>query len=162
MLSRLTEHMTESTLPETQCGFRKERSTTDMIFVARQIQEKCHEQNRELYIAFVDLAKAFDTVNRELLWNVLSKFGVPNKFLNILKSLHVNMTARVSNGGSKSEPFNVEVGVKQGCVLAPVIFNMYLTAVTLISHQQMNRDDGVQIQFRLDGNLFNLRRLQAK
>ena len=156
MLSRLTEHLTESTLPETQCGFRKERSTTDMIFVARQIQEKCHEQNRELYIAFVDLAKAFDTVNRELLWNVLSKFGVPNKYLYIMK------TARLSSGGSKSEPFNVEVGVKQGCVLAPVIFNMYLTAVTLISHQQMNRDDGVQIQFRLDGNLFNLRRLQAK
>ena len=162
MLMRLTKHLTETTLPETQCGFRKERSTCDMIFVARQIQEKCHEQNRELYIAFIDLAKAFDTVNRELLWNVLSKFGVPYKFLTILKSLHDNMTACVSVGGSKSEPFNVEVGVKQGCVLAPVIFNIYLTAVTLLSHQQMNPDDGVKIQFRLDGNLFNLRRLQAQ
>ena len=162
MLSRLTKHLTESTLPETQCGFRKERSTCDMIFVARQIQEKCHEQNRELYIAFIDLAKAFDTVNRELLWNALSKFGVPNKFLTILKSLHDNMNARVSIGGNKSEPFNVEVGVKQGCVLAPVIFNIYLTAVTLLSHQQMNPDDGLKIEFRLDGNLFNLRRLQAQ
>ena len=104
MLTRLTKHLTETTLPETQCGFRKERSTCDMIFVARQIQEKCHEQNRELYIAFIDLAKAFDTVNRELLWNVLTRFGVPNKFLAILKSLHDNMTARVSIGENKSEP----------------------------------------------------------
>lgn len=162
MLSRLTKHLTESTLPETQCGFRKERSTCDMIFVARQIQEKCHEQNSELYIAFIDLAKAFDTVNRELLWNVLSKFGVPDKFLTILKSLHDNMSACVSIGGDRSEPFKVEVGVKQGCVFAPVIFNIYLTTVTLLSHQQMSPDDGVKIQFRLDGNLFNLRRLQAQ
>lgn len=162
LLTRLTQHLTETTLPETQCGFRKERSTCDMIFAVRQIQEKCHEQNRDLYIAFIDLAKAFDTVNRELLWNVLSKIGVPNKFLNIVKSLHDNMTACVSIGGSKSKPFNVEVGVKQGCVLAPVIFNIYLTAVTLLIQQQMNPDEGVKIQFRLDGNLFNLRRLQAQ
>ncbi len=104
MLTRLTKHLIETTLPETQCGFRKERSTCDMIFDASQIQEKCHEQNKELDIAFIYLAKAFDTVNRELLWNVLTKFDVPNTFLTILKSLHDKITACVSIGGSKSEP----------------------------------------------------------
>ena len=161
MLTRLCKHIAENVLPETQCGFRKERSTCDMIFVTRQLQEKCHEQNRDLHIAFIDLTKAFDTVNRDLLWTALSKFGVPPKFLNILRNLHNDMQACVSMGGSKSQLFRVETGVKQGCVLAPVIFNIYLTAVTLLSHQQVNAEDQLKVQFRLDGNLFNLRRLQS-
>ena len=73
MLIRLCCHISEITLPETQCGFRKNRSTCDMIFCARQLQEKCNEQNTDLYMAFIDLQKAFDTVNRELLWIVLEK-----------------------------------------------------------------------------------------
>ena len=48
-----------------QCGFRKDRGTTDIIFTARQLQEKCQEQNSELYMTFVDLTKAFDTINHE-------------------------------------------------------------------------------------------------
>ena len=77
MLARLLDSVAPLVLPEMQCGFRKERSTTDMIFTVRLLQEKCREQNKNLYIAFVDLAKAFDTVNREMLWTVLSKFGSP-------------------------------------------------------------------------------------
>lgn len=83
-----------------------------------------------MHIAFIDLAKAFDTVNRQLIWNVPSKSGVPNKFLTILNSLHDNMKACVSIGGDKTEPFNVEVGVKQGCVSVLVIFNTYLTLLS--------------------------------
>ncbi|XP_068212602.1 uncharacterized protein [Palaemon carinicauda] len=64
MLARLCKQISENVLPETQCGFRKERSTCDIIFVGRQLQEKCHEQNSDLHIAFIDLTKAFDTVNR--------------------------------------------------------------------------------------------------
>ena len=70
-LTRLLEHVVDLVLPESQCGFRRGRSTIDMIFVARQLQEKCREQHQDLYLAFVDLTKAFDTVNRDLLWNIL-------------------------------------------------------------------------------------------
>ena len=69
MLTHLLEHVVDLVLPESQCGFRRGRSTTDMTFVARQLQEKCREQHQDLYLAFVDLTKAFDTVNRDLLWN---------------------------------------------------------------------------------------------
>ena len=72
------------------------------------------------------------------------------------------MTARVSFGGELSDPFEVLVGVKQGCVLAPVIFNLFLVAVTLFFRSNIQTSDGVPFNFRLDGNLFNLRRLQAK
>ena len=50
---------------ESQCDFRDNRRTTYMVFVLQQLQEKCHEQNQGLYIAFVDLTKAFNTVSRE-------------------------------------------------------------------------------------------------
>ena len=64
--------------------------------------------------------------------------------------------------GSQSSSFPVEVGVKQGCVLAPIIFNLLLVAVTLVSHRDLQSSDCVGIEYRLDGGLFNLRRLQAK
>ena len=71
------------------------------------------------------------------------------------------MQACVSIGGQQSPFFSVDVGVKQGCVLAPTIFNIFLSTVTLLSHKLLDPSDGVQIQYRLDGNLFNIRRLQA-
>ncbi len=162
MLARLLATITDVVLPESQCGFRRDRSTTDMIFVARLLQEKCREQHRNLYMAFVDLTKAFDTVNRDILWRILAKCGCPPRFTSILKDFHSGMSARVAVGGLESEPFEVNVGVKQGCVLAPALFNIYLVAVTLLSRHSVNPDDGVAIRYRLDGSVFNLRRLQAK
>jgi len=68
ILNRLAKHVDDiGILPEGQCGFRAGRSTMDMIFTARQLQEKCHEQQRELYAIFVDLTKAFDSVDRTAL-----------------------------------------------------------------------------------------------
>ncbi|XP_076044766.1 uncharacterized protein LOC143027369 [Oratosquilla oratoria] len=80
MLSRLITLIFELVLTEIQCRFRKWGGTKDMIFTLRQIQKKCAEQNFDLFIVFVDLTKAFDIVPRELLWRVLSKFRVHNKF----------------------------------------------------------------------------------
>ena len=67
-------------MPESQCGFRSNRRTIDMIIVLRQIQEKCREQNIGLYAAFVDLTKAFDTVSRDGLWKMLAQLGFPQNF----------------------------------------------------------------------------------
>lgn len=162
LLMRLLKHVINTVVPESQCGFRKERSTTDMIFASRLILEKCREQQRDLYLAFVDLAKAFDTVNRDLLWTILIKFGCTPKFTQAIKNLHTGMTAKVSYGSDTSDPFDVKVGVKQGCVLAPVLFNIYLVAVTLLSRNDFEDSDGIQLCYRFDGGLFNTRRLQAK
>ena len=67
MLQRLLTQVAETVLPESQCGFRRGHSTIDMIFVARLLHEKCREQHRNLFLAFIGLTKAFDTVNRDLL-----------------------------------------------------------------------------------------------
>nr|VZI38721.1 unnamed protein product [Spirometra erinaceieuropaei] len=77
LLNRLNNHLEQGLLPESQCGFRRHRGTTDMIFAARQLQEKCQEMRTHLYSTFVDLMKAFDRVNREGLWKIMQKFGCP-------------------------------------------------------------------------------------
>ncbi|KAG7157626.1 Secreted RxLR effector protein 78-like 1 [Homarus americanus] len=75
--------------------------------------------------------------------------------------MHDGMQARVLVGGVQSEPFSVQMGVKQGCVLAPVLFNIVLLAVAQLSHNALGSDAGVGIGYRLDGSLFNIRRLEA-
>ena len=88
LLKRLITSVSEELMPETQCGFRSNRSTVDMVFAARQLLEKCREQRRNLYVAFVDLSKAFDSVDRELLWAVLRRCGCPPRFTHLIKELH--------------------------------------------------------------------------
>ena len=162
MLSRLVEKVSEEIMPETQCGFRQGRSTADMIFVSRQVMEKCREQHRDLYFAFIDLTKAFDTVDRELLWAVLSKAGCPDKFIRMIKLLHVDMCARVRIDNLESDSFAVSRGVKQGCVLAPVLFNIYVQYVTYLVHLEVGETGGAHLSYRMDRSLFDLKKLKAR
>ena len=78
LLNRLIPTIAQKNTPESQCGFRSNRVTVDMIFVLRQIREKCREQNMGLYAAFVDLTKVFDTVSLNGLWNVLARQPLHN------------------------------------------------------------------------------------
>ena len=77
-------------------------------------------------------------------------------FIAILQQCHAGMCAQVVMAESQSSSFPVEVGVKQGCVLAPIIFNLLLVAITLVSHRDLQSFDCVGIEYRLDGGLFNL------
>ena len=160
LATRLTNEVAESILPESQCGFRSGRGTADMIFSARQLQEKCREQNKDLYMVFIDLTKAFDTVGRDGLWKLLAKLGCTDKFIRLIRSFHDGMMARVVDSAGLSDPFEVSNGTKQGCVLAPILFNIFYAAMLLDAFGDSNL--GVDVQYRLDGNVFNLRRLQSK
>ena len=156
LLNRLSLHLADNILPESQCGFRAQRSTIDMIFAASQVQEKCREQNLDLYMVFVDLTKAFDTISRDALWQILRKSGCPDLFVDIIRSFHEGMVARVQDQGQMSEPFSVTNGTKQGCVMAPLLFTLVFSAMLY------DNDLGALIRFRTDGNVFNLRRLNSK
>ena len=98
VLNRL-KFISEEVLPENQCRFRQGRSTSDMIFTLRQLQEKAAEQHQPLYIVFVDFTKAFDTIDRTTLWKILEIYGCPEKLVNIIKQFHCEMKAQVAVGG---------------------------------------------------------------
>ena len=87
-----------------------------MIFSARQLQEKCIEQQKPLFMTFFDLSKALDSIDRGCLWEILYRYGCPPKFINIIRLFHDNMTATVRANGLRSDAFLVETGVKQGCL----------------------------------------------
>ena len=160
LLNRLLTHLETGLLPESQCGFRTGRGTVDMIFAARQLQEKCKEQHQDLYTTFVDLTKAFDTVSRAGLWKIMAKYGCPDKFITIVRAFHDGMQVGVMDDGGASEPFEVSNGVKQGCVLAPTLFSIMFSA--MLTEAFRDSDPGIPIHYRTDGNLFKLSRLKAK
>nr|VZI15267.1 unnamed protein product [Spirometra erinaceieuropaei] len=157
LLNRLNNQLEQGLLPESQCGFRRHRGTTDMIFAARQLQEKCQEMRTHLYSTFVDLTKAFDTVNREGLWKIMQKFGCPERFTQMVRQLHDGMMARVTDNGAVSEAFAVTNGVKQGCVLAPTLFSLMFSAMLMDAYR--DERPGIRIAYRTDGHLLNQRRM---
>ena len=160
LLNRLLP-LSEDILPETQFGFRPNRSTCEAIFSIRQLQEKSREQGQPLYACFVDLEKAFDSVPREALWVVLAKLGCTDKFVRMIRLLHDDMRCCVNVQGEDSEFFTVSCGVKQGCVLAPTLFALYFAVVVREALQTLS--DGIRIRFRTDGGgVFNLSRLKAR
>ena len=139
LLNRLNVHLDKAGLiPESPCGFRKDRGTIDMIFTARQLEAKCQEQNVDLYMTFVDLTKAFDTASRDGLWKIMAKFGCPPRNIAVARQFYDGMQARVQNDGEYSEPFPVINGVKQGCVLAPTLFSMMFSAMLTDAFQDVD------------------------
>ena len=130
-----------------------------MLFAARQVQEKCTEQNLDLYMVFVDLTKAFDSVSREGLRKLLLKIGCPPRVVKIIRSFH-DMIARVSDLGTTSEAFPVTNGTKQACFMAPLRFYIILSAMLQDAFKDCS--SGVMIRFRSDGGIFNLQRLKAR
>ena len=128
-----------------------------MVFTLRQLQEKAIEQSMPLFMVFIDFTKAFDTVNRDCLWALLKRYGCPDGISSIITQLHTGMRAQVSSAESLSSQFTVNQDVKQGRVLAPSLFSLYLAAIM----ELCSNDGGVCITTRSDGRLFNIRRLKA-
>ena len=154
LLNRIIEHLADSVVSESQCGFRKNRGTIDMIFAIRQLQEKCVEQHQDLYMLFIDPTKAFDTVSRPGLWSILAKLGCPPNFIRMVRSFHDGMMVGVIHDGVVSEPFPVTNGVKQGCVFSLLFAEMLSSALA-------NTDAGITIRYRMDGRFFDLRHFKA-
>ncbi|XP_072051734.1 uncharacterized protein [Amphiura filiformis] len=140
-------------LPESQCVFRTSQSSIDPIFTLRQLQEKSIKQQIPLYMVFIDFTKAFDTIDRELLWKLLEHYGCPYIFVKIIREFHDRMQATALVDGDTTEPFPLCHGVKQGCVLAPTLFGLYLAAVLEISSD--NLSDGQHVVSSVLGQMAN-------
>ena len=131
-------------LPEEQCGFRPHRSTTDMMFAVRRLQELGRKARAPLFLCFIDLQKAYDSVDRTLLWQVLARFGTPPQMIEVIRQFHDGMRACVrSDDGRCSEWFEVAQGLRQGCVLSPLLFNVFFAAILRIVLERFSKDAGI-------------------
>jgi hypothetical protein len=109
-----------------QCGFRRNRTTTDQIFYIRQILEKKWEYNGTVHQLFIDFKKAYDSVRREVLYNILIEFGIPRKLAGLIK-MCLNETYNIVHiGKNLSDKFTVQNGLKQEDALSPLLFNFAL------------------------------------
>ena len=117
-------------LPEEQSGFRPNRSTTDMMFVIRRLQELARKKRIPLYVCFMDLTKAYDSVDRTLLWTVFARFGEPQNMISVIRQFHDGMRACVRlDNRVYSRWFAVEQSLRQGCMLAPLLFHIFFATV---------------------------------
>jgi len=113
-----------------QFGFRAGKGTTDAIFIVRQLQEKYIAKKKDLWMAFVDLEKAFDRVPRKVLWWALREVGVEEWLVRVIQSMYEGVTTAVKLSDGESESFEVKVGVHQGSVLSPLLFIIVLEALS--------------------------------
>ena len=122
---------------ESQCGFRPGRGCTDAIFTIKIALKKRREHGLESWVFFLDLVKAFDRVPRELLWMILSKFGVPEKLISLLKALHNDFKVKFTID-EVTQTLECIIGVKQGDILGPILFTFFIAAVMITWRAQCN------------------------
>ena len=106
-----------------QSGVIPGRSTLDRIIAIRLLAERRHEYRQPLYAAYIDLRAAFDSLDRNSLWNIRKTIGIPPKLVEMIKTLYSSAQSVVRVNGTISEAFSISSGVHQGCVLAANLFN---------------------------------------
>ena len=113
-------------LGEVQSGFRPDRSCGDNSFVLNTIMWKAKAKGQKVHKAFIDIMKAYDTVDRSVLWSKLLKLGFGNKFISCLKNLYHDDCISTEVCGIKTRPLYQSRGVRQGCSLSPLLFALYI------------------------------------
>ena len=112
-------------LLDVQAGFRKGRGPRDQIANIRWIIEKEREFQKNIYFCFIDYAKAFDCVDQNKQWKIPQEMGIPDHLTCLLRNLYAGQEATVRTGHGTTDWFQIEKGVRQGCILSPFLFNVH-------------------------------------
>lgn len=133
-----------------QCGFKKGKSTTDQLSIIGHIIEKRYGYRQNMWQLFIDFKKAYDSIHRENLYNIMHEFGFAKKLIRLTKLCmeSTQYTVRIDN--TMSTPFTVDTGLKQGDPISPILFNLALEKVMrelqcLRNSQEVNSDIGLQL-----------------
>jgi hypothetical protein len=143
--NKLNAHLEEE-MEEEQCGFRKGGSWVGAIFRAQQVGEKRTEHNLALFLLFIDYEKAYDNVNRDMLWQVMEE-KIPNSLLNTIKCIYENTKVSIKfNDETISDPVQINKGVKQACGLSPILFKACINKILQEFNIAINK--GIQLTNR--------------
>ena len=131
-------------LSASQLGFVKGNRTSDAhIIINNLIDKYCHKNNKKIYSCFIDLSKAFDTVPRDILLKKLQGVGIKGKVFNIIRGIYTNDTAYIKIDGKITKSFPINQGVRQGCVLSPLLFNIFMAE---LAKDLMALDNGLELE----------------
>ncbi|KAF2350125.1 Reverse transcriptase domain [Trinorchestia longiramus] len=127
ILNERMKHVVEEqgVMGEEQNGFRRDRRGEDNLFVVSEVIERKRKENKKVYLAFLDIEKAYDRVDRRRLLDALGKIGFSEKIVNIVKSLYENTCAVYRLGNLVTGQVRSVRGVRQGCTLSPLLFGLY-------------------------------------
>ena len=120
----------QNKLPDNSLGFRKGLRTEDGMFLLKTVTNKYTKLGKRLFTIFVDFSKFYDTINHEILLDKLFNFGVTGNLFNAIRNMYkgVSYSIKISNDGPTmiTQPFNSNLGLKQGCPLSPTLANIFL------------------------------------
>ena len=134
--NRLVQHFDKGgVLHEGQAGFRLKRSCVDNIYTLNELVQGRMKEGKRTFAFFLDVQKAYDTVWRNGLWLKLWEHGVQGKMWRVIKGMYESSRSAVLLEGEKSEVFDVEQGVAQGCSLSPILFSVFINGLLVAVEQ---------------------------
>ena len=113
-------------LGDVQGGFRKGRRTEDNLFIVERLIEMTRRRKVCLFVAFIDMEKAYDRVDRKKLFEVLRAYGIHEKMVSLIERVYSGNMVKFELGNVVTKWCKSESGVRQGCPLSPLLFNLYI------------------------------------
>ena len=143
---------------ETQFGSMNGKGIDDALLIFSMITSSALERSVNLYKCYIDLKKAYDRVNRNILYKIIHNKGVPPKLLRLIKAIHDGIIAQIRVDGELCDGFKLKMGVKQGGVLSGFFRNTYLVAIIDEVHKRFKLRNirGVMFKYRIDRNIIEL------
>jgi hypothetical protein len=137
--NRLVKHLKQNNLnSKFQIGFEKDRRTSDHILTIKTLTDKYNQENKKLYACFVDFKKAFDSVWRKGLFYKLLKNGIGGNIGRSIESMYSRADTCIKLGNQITNPLVTKIGVKQGCVLSPTLFKLFINDLPQIFDKECN------------------------
>jgi len=143
ILTKRLEGKANGYISNTQFGFRKGVGTREAIAALRLICERKIDLNQDIHICFIDFEKAFDKVNWRLLLDTLQYIGIDWRERRMIRNLYLNQEAVVRINNKNSKPATIGQGVRQGCLLSPLLFLIYIQR--MMNEAMEDNTDGINI-----------------